>query len=223
MTSSLLVALVLALIYSIWFRSDRGALGFAWLIWLVLGLGIGQLLGKPQIMDIGPIVLGLAPWNLLLLACLPATNLRRPVGLAVVGFWAVQLILLLSITADARQGLAEFNQLLHASLPAPIAEYTPPLDPLVTVGAAMVFFVRWQLSDRPNELALCIASSVLLVSIFRPDCLTYSIMFAGTILFLSVLYSTHRMAFIDALTGIHNRRSMDAAMEIGRASCRERV
>ena len=212
LTALTLTGLSMALVYAIWFRSQRGALGLVWLIWLVLGMGVGQLLGKPQILDIGSVVRSLAPWNLLLLAILPVTSLVRPGGLALVGFWALQLIFSLLIGADARAGLADINILLHAQLPAPIAEYTPPLEPLITVVATLVFFVRWQLSNHPNELALCISSSVFLTSIFVPDYLIYWIIGAAGVLFLSVLYSTHRMAFFDALTGLQNRRSMDAKM-----------
>ena len=144
LTSIVLAGLAMAMVYAVWFRSQRGALGFAWLIWLVLGLGIGQLLGKPQVFDIGPVVRSLAPWNLLILAILPATSLRRPGGIAIVCFWTLQLVLALVISADARMSLVEINQLLLARLPAPIAEYTPRLEPLVTVCAALVFFGRWQ-------------------------------------------------------------------------------
>jgi len=212
MTSTMLVALSLALAYSVWFRSHRGALGFAWLIWLVLGLGVNRLPGPQSGIDLDAVVRSLAPWNLLLLAILPTTSLRRPGGLAIVCLWALQLLLAMLVSVEAREQLAAVNQLLVASLPGSIAPTPRDFESLLTVMAALTFFVRWQVTNQPNELALSLASCCLIFGIYYPQNLFIPLMLAGVTLFLSVLYSTHRLAFVDALTGLHNRRSLDAAM-----------
>jgi diguanylate cyclase (GGDEF)-like protein len=212
LTAIVLAFMAMGLVYAIWFRSQRGALGFVWLVWFVLGMGFSQLPGMEAARDFSPLVRALAPWNLLLLALLPTTSPRSPGGLAIIGFWVLQLLAAAIMPEEKWLDLPDINIWLHSQLPGMVGEYTPPFEQCLPIAAAVVFFIRWQLNSRPNELAMLFVACLLLIGLMKPELLVTMLVGSGILLFLSVLYSSHRMAFLDALTGIQNRRSMDAAM-----------
>ncbi|MDX1568863.1 MAG: GGDEF domain-containing protein [Xanthomonadales bacterium] len=211
----LLFFLAFGLIYAAWFKRFRAAYGFIWLIFLVAGLAareVAKAAGWPLSHDLGATALAWLPWNLLLLSWLPMARLPSLVTAAVVFLLTLELVLPLWFEPGVWDGAAGINTLLQRWVPERFASWIIPVEPLVTVLASISFFLRWQMSDRSTELAMSLMATVLLVGVMRPSMLTVVVAGAAGVLFLGVIYTTHRMAFVDALTGLPNRRSLDLTL-----------
>ncbi len=118
--------------YAVWFRHHRTALAFVLLLWLALGFGaaaLGQFLaGRPGI-DAAAIAAGWLPWNLLLLAFLPAFPPNRRSAAALVGVLAAQYLFAFSIHFDA----AQINERMAAGLPELLKPWLSPVEPVVRI------------------------------------------------------------------------------------------
>lgn len=207
--SALMIGLGIGLVYAVWFKLDRGALHFLWLMWFALGLGLQQTFSLPH--DFSRVIYNGTPWNFALLALLPAVRLRSAGAAALVAFVALQLAIPFVVDPEKWNQLPGLNEMLFGWLAEMIGSDSP-LPPLMIVAFG-AFFVRWQLTDRITDLGGCIVVTLLLGGLMRPEYLSLVIAIAGVVMMVAVLYSSHRIAFVDALTGIRNRRSMDAAMQ----------
>lgn len=201
-------------VYAIWFKRPRATFGFLWLIWLVLGLSAVPLLaaiGVELDRDLGPVTLGWLPWNFLLLACLPRVRLVSAAAVALVLVLILELVLPLFIPLETWRQAPGLDARIQQWLPGQ-ADLLTPVGPMVLVIASIGFFLRWQMSGRTTELALSLTCTILLLGVMRPGTLVVAISGASAVLFLGVVYTTHRMAFVDALTGLPNRRSLDLTL-----------
>ena len=212
---ALLGFLVAGFAYAAWFKRERAALGFLWLLFLALGLGAGSLAaaaGWRLQHNLALVAYSWLPWNLLLLALLPPIRLRSWALVSLVVVLVLQLVGPLLVPAAQWAALPGLNERLLNWLPGGLRDLLSPIEPLVLVLAAVAFFVRWQLGSRFTDLALSTIATILLVGAMRPELLVIATSIAAALLFLSVIYTSHRMAFLDGLTGLPNRRSFDLAM-----------
>jgi diguanylate cyclase (GGDEF)-like protein len=214
-----LIALALmgvGLAYAAWFKSTRGALGFIVFLWLVAGLGYPSLMGlfgfEFQRLPAG-LVIQLLPLNLLLVALLPLNALRSPGTIGFIMLLAAQLVLCALKAPPAGVQPVNLGALVLGWLPVQPTDWYP----FMIMAVAAAFVLRWVKSDQPNDIALGLIATVFMAWHFFPQRSFEFIMSAGLMLMLAVLYSSNRLAFYDALTGIRNRRSLDAALEtVGR-------
>ncbi|HET9485520.1 MAG TPA: GGDEF domain-containing protein [Xanthomonadales bacterium] len=149
-----------------------------------------------------------APW-LIVYACLvpePRLLSRRT------GVFVLALAFLSFVTASAPehvfQGLARAAALLAFDRPAPAAAA------VVVLIAAVLCLLRWALTARPMELGLALALLPLAWVFSRPDSALrdWALAATGTLGMLGVVYASYRMAFVDALTGLPNRRALDETL-----------
>ena len=147
-----------------------------------------------------------APW-LLLYACLvpePKLVSRRT------GFFVLALAFLAFVTLSAPehvfQGLARASAFLAFEQPAPRAAA------VITSLAAALCLLRWALTARPMELGLGLSLLPLAWAFAREDGRELAFAATGTLGMLAVVYASYRMAFVDALTGLPNRRALDETL-----------
>jgi diguanylate cyclase (GGDEF)-like protein len=148
-----------------------------------------------------------APWLLLASAAMPEPRLlaRRN------AVWLVAVLALLGITLGAPahvfQGLRDL-----AAWPLPLAGARPGAA-LLCACAAFACLAWWAFSARVIELGLtimlllaaagCIAGTAAIAGWFA---------LAAAVAVSTLLYSSYRMAFIDTLTGLPNRRALDETL-----------
>ncbi|HVF36161.1 MAG TPA: GGDEF domain-containing protein [Candidatus Saccharimonadia bacterium] len=149
-----------------------------------------------------------APW-LILAACLvPEPRLvSRRTGLFVLAFVFLALVTV-SAPEHVFQGLARAAAFLAFDLPGPRAAAA------ITLAAAALCLLRWALTARPMELGLALALVPLAYAYSRVDTAERDAALAltGMVGIVAVVYASYRMAFIDALTGLPNRRALDETL-----------
>lgn len=153
--------------------------------------------------------LAFAPWLLLVVAVLPEARWRARRQL---------LLALLSAIALALTLAAPAHVLVAVSLP--LRQALPGQQPLfgaalVVALAALPCLWRWvrggQISEFASALVLLLVASAWL-RYFHPNQWHALLGLAGLLVVLAVLFGSYRMAFIDTLSGLPNRRSLDEAL-----------
>jgi diguanylate cyclase (GGDEF)-like protein len=149
-----------------------------------------------------------APWLLLAAALLPEPRLlsKRNLGFVL----AVTILAGVAVAAPAhvQRGLVTVARWMAFDRPAPIAAAT------ITVLAALLCTLRWAMTGRPIELglvAVLAAAATAFAHFEQPQALPWLVA-SGVLAILAVLYASYRMAFIDGLTGLPNRRALDEAL-----------
>ena len=185
-----------ALLLALGFRRYRMAQACA-LLWLLL-LGAGA-----ETLRVQQGALRFAPWLLLASAAMPEPRLISRRHLA----WMLVLLLLVGVTLGASARVFEgLRDLAAWPLPAVSARDAAAL---LCAVAAFVCIGWWTYSARSIEIGLAV---VLLLA--AAGCAEYSVMpawfaAAAATALLALLHSSWRMAFIDTLTGLPNRRALD--------------
>jgi diguanylate cyclase (GGDEF)-like protein len=121
-------------------------------------------------------------------------------GLLVLGWWLMQA----PVGSVATQ-LLRVDDWVMSGL-APLA-----LGTLLTLLAAAVSLFRWTLRGWPIDLGNALGTVVLAAALGSPDPQLSRGLFAlaGLVFAAGVLWAAYRMAFIDPLTGLANRRALD--------------
>lgn len=150
-----------------------------------------------------------APWLLLAAAALPERGLLARRNLA--------LLLLLStavwLTLSASDPLWPS---LRASLPFGILPWRAgAVAASLTFAGALLCLLRWVLSGVPMEaglgIVLGLAGFAMLPGMDIGNT-SRALALAGASGLLTVLYASYRMAFVDALSGLPNRRALDETL-----------
>ena len=203
MPSSLAATLLLgsALVLALAFHRNRAAQVFATLLFAAMALSQADLRLHYGAMRF-------APW-LVVAACLvpePKLLSRR------MGIFVLLLLALAAITTSAPehvfQGLAGFSAWLTFGRPGPVAAAT-----LLCIAAGLCT-LRWALAGRPMELGLALALLPAAFAFVEADAARRDAAWiaAGALGVIAVLYASYRMAFIDGLSGLPNRRALDETL-----------
>ena len=198
---------VLALLLALGFRRNRAVLALVTLTFASVALaGLG---GQEQLERGADAARMFAPWLLLATAALPERSLlaRR------------NLILLLLLAIAAWLTLAAPPHVwssLRGALPLGALPWRAG-----TIAAALAFLaaglclLRWVLTGAPMEAGLGIVLTLAgcaLLPVLSTDAVRAALGLAGLCSCAAVLYVSYRMAFIDALSGLPNRRALDETL-----------
>jgi len=170
------------------------------LLWLML-LGSGA-----ELLRVQEGALRFAPWLLLASAAMPEPRLLSRRHL----LWMLAVVFFVGITLGAPRHV--FEGLRHlAAWPLPTMGARNGAA-LLCACAAFVCIGWWSFSARSIELGLAV---VLLLA--AAGCAEISVLpgwfaAAAATAVLALLYSSYRMAFIDTLTGLPNRRALDETL-----------
>jgi diguanylate cyclase (GGDEF)-like protein len=150
-----------------------------------------------------------APWLLLAIAAMPERGLlaRRNVALM------IGIVITVWLTLDAP---AHVWSALYSALPLGWLPWSAG-----TVAAILIFIasalclLRWILTAAPMEaglgIVLALAASALL-PITSIDNARIALAGAGLAACIAVLFASYRMAFVDALSSLPNRRALDESL-----------
>jgi diguanylate cyclase (GGDEF)-like protein len=201
MSSTLLANALLAasLILALGFHRHRAAQCAA-LLWLLLA-GAGS--DDPRLAEGA---LRFVPWLLLLCAALPEARLfsRRHAALLLLSLF------LFGVTVDAPQRMFE---LLRDAAAWPLGGLAAPQAAAALVLlAAAVCLLRWALRGQPLELGLFVVLLLAGIGCVRGAELPVWLAASAASCLFAVLYASYRMAFIDPLTGLPNRRALDETL-----------
>ena len=173
---------------------------------LVLALAaLAWVDGAPRLVEGA---LRFAPWLLLAAALLPEPRLLSKRNLGYVRAVTALAGIALAAPEHVYRGVAAAARWLAFDRPAPLAAA------VVTVLAALLCTLRWAMTGRPIELglvAVLAAAATAFARFEEPRALAWLVA-SGALAILAVLYASYRMAFIDGLTGLPNRRALDEAL-----------
>lgn len=150
--------------------------------------------GEPRLLQAA---LAFGPWLLLLAVAVPEARLlsRRHgvfLGLTAFAVW-------LTLVAPPRM-FDDFRQWLTVDFAAP------------AVLATVVCLLQWYRSRHPLQLGMAATLLLLTWGCLSGDALPVWFAAAAVCLVLSILWTSYRMAFIDQLTGLPNRRALDETL-----------
>jgi diguanylate cyclase (GGDEF)-like protein len=172
---------------------------------LLLLAGIALADGRPRVVEAA---LRFLPLLLVVCALLPEPRLLSRRHLALVLLTGGLAGVALAAPEHVHRGLADGAAWLAFGLPAPRGAS------LLAGIAAGLCLLRWTFTGRPMEFGLvgvlAFGAAALGFGGGRPTDLLLA--GAGLAAILAVLYASYRMAFIDPLSGLPNRRALDEAL-----------
>ena len=150
-----------------------------------------------------------APWLLLAAAAVPERRLLARGNLALLAMLAMAIWLTLAAPVHIWPLLRDVLPLGWLDLKAGL------------VGAGLVFaaailcWARWLASRVPMESALgfvLILVAIALLPTMRAGAILDLLAIAGALAIAAILFTSYRMAFVDGLAGLPNRRALDEAL-----------
>jgi diguanylate cyclase (GGDEF)-like protein len=150
-----------------------------------------------------------APWLLLAAAAMPERGLLARRNLLLL--FVIVVAVWLTIDAPVHVWSA-----LRGALPFGALPWTAgTVASILILMAAGLCLLRWALRGGPMEAGLSIVlvcAAVAALPIAHSDYSITAMALAGVCALLAVLYASYRMAFVDALSGLPNRRALDEAL-----------
>jgi diguanylate cyclase (GGDEF)-like protein len=150
-----------------------------------------------------------APWLLLAAAAMPERRLLARRNLILLLLLAIAIWL--TLAAPER-----FWPWLHRVLPLGLLPWSAgTVAAALTFTAAALCLLRWVLHGAPMEAGLSIVLAVAafaMLPTLRIDVERHAFALAGAGALSAILYASYRMAFVDALAGLPNRRALDEAL-----------
>jgi diguanylate cyclase (GGDEF)-like protein len=202
------VLIGVALLLALAFHRNRAVLLLSILACVALAFaGFG---GAAWDQRAGEAVRMFAPWLLLVAAVLPERRLRARRNLFLLAMLA--LAVWIAAAAPAQLWTALRQALPLGWLPWSAASVASAL----IVLAAAVCLLRWWLQRPPLDLALgCV---LLLTAIALQPALSNGaasdlLLLAAVLVLVAILHAVYRMAFVDGLAGLPNRRALDEALQ----------
>lgn len=197
-----------ALVLALGFRRNRAVLVLA-----VLTLAACAATGliRPEASEHGSEATRMfAPWLLLAAAALPERGLLA----------ARNLVLLSTLLLAAWLTLAAPDSLwigLRQALPLGGLPWSSgTVAAALTAIAALACLVRWIVVGTPIEAGLGIVLAVTAVALLPsvpPERVQRAFVLTGIVGLSAILYASYRLAFVDALTGLPNRRALDETLQ----------
>jgi diguanylate cyclase (GGDEF)-like protein len=150
-----------------------------------------------------------APWLLLLIAAMPERGLFARRNLALVGLIAIAIWLTLGAPAHVWTSL-------RSALPLGVLPWSAAtVATIVSVIAAALCVLRWTLIATPMEAGLgvvLVLAACALAPTVQTDGARLALSLAGLAAIGTILFASYRMAFVDALSRLPNRRALDEAL-----------
>lgn len=150
-----------------------------------------------------------APWLLLAAAALPERRLLARRNLILLLLLAIAVWLTLAAPAHVWPRL-------RGALPFGLLPWSAgAVAATITFSAAALCLLRWVLRAAPLEAGLSVVLAVVglaLMPAIHIDAARQAFMLAGACALTAILYASYRMAFVDALAGLPNRRALDEAL-----------
>jgi diguanylate cyclase (GGDEF)-like protein len=178
------------------------------LIATVLGSAVAaRLIDEPRALDS---VLAFAPLLLLIAAVMPEARWRTRRNAGWLLLFAFALLMGVHAPEHVVAGLDRF-----------LIALWPGTDPgrgamWVVLLAALVCLVRWVLRGAIAEWTASLTLLAIAVTFAQwPDAMRAltGLLLSAAAIVLGLLYGAYRMAFVDALSGLRNRRALDEAMD----------
>ena len=196
-----------ALLLALGFRRNRAVLVLAVLTAAALALaGVGHAEPGERGLDAARMF---APWLLVAAVALPERGLLARRNLALLLLLAVAVWLTLAASDRLWPGL-------RAALPFGVLPWrTGAVAAGLTFAAALLCLVRWVFSGVPMEVGLGIVLGLAAFAMLPGMDVhntSRALALAGASGLLTVLYASYRMAFVDALSGLPNRRALDETL-----------
>jgi diguanylate cyclase (GGDEF)-like protein len=199
------LANALALLLALAFRRNR-----AFLVLLILTLSAAALAGYPAALaGREDAVRMFAPWLLLAAASMPERGLLARRNLLLL--FATTVVVWLTLAAPSHVWSALHRSLPLGALPSSAAATAAGL----VVIAAGLCALRRILRGGPMEAGLAavlVCAAIALAPAARGGTAVAALTAAGFVALLAILYASFRMAFIDTLSGLPNRRALDEAL-----------
>ncbi len=192
-------AVLLALLLSFWFKRPALFLGQLWLLWLFCSEFLSPRLPEPgwQVL-----VLTLAGGNLLLFSLLPPSRSVRQLTALTAGL-LLELMALVWLPETWLSIVSGWSMrsLLWAPMLTPVAS--------MVIAASLLALLRWVLRSDSGDLLLAMLALGVLGLSAQPQWWDWVILLGAVVAIALVVFGSHRMAFVDTLTGVPNRRAMD--------------
>ncbi len=194
---------------------NQGSTGLVSLLMLLGYYVMHNWLSLPIANDTGRITFvlfaTLLPINLLLIHLLPEKRLLSRFGAAYCGFLLLQFLWLFIVLYQlAMMDVSWLWQSYLKSLPtfSPSPLVIIILAFLLTLISALVLLVRRENSDQSIFIAQ-LFTGVLILSFYQPQMPAISFTLAAILLLMTIINSTHELAFIDQLTELPGRRALE--------------
>ena len=197
----------LALLLALGFRRNRAVLALVILTFASVALaGFGAAEQLERGADAARMF---APWLLLATAALPERSLLARRNLVLLLLLAIAAWLTLAAPPHVWSGLR--GALPFGALPWRAGSIAAALAFL----AAALCVLRWVLIGAPMEAGLGIVLALAgcaLLPVLQLDSVRMALGLAGLCSCAAVLHASYRMAFVDALSGLPNRRALDETL-----------
>ena len=205
-SAPLLVGIALVLAFA--FHRNRAVLVLAVLV--CVSLAFADLGGVAWNRRAGEAVRMFAPWLLLAAAVMPERRLRARRNLLLLGALVVALWL-------ATAGPPQVWAALRTALPLGWLPWSAAAVAMtMIVLAALLCLLRWVRHRPPLDLALgCILllTAIALLPTLSAGAASDLLLLAAALILVAILHAVYRMAFVDGLAGLPNRRALDEALE----------
>jgi diguanylate cyclase (GGDEF)-like protein len=150
-----------------------------------------------------------APWLLLAAAAMPERRLLARRNLVLLLLLAIAVWLTLAAPVHVWPGL-------RSILPFGVLPWSAgAVAATLTFLAAALCLLRWVLHGAPMEAGLTLVLGLVglaLMPALHQDAARFAFALAGAGALSTILYASYRMAFVDALAGLPNRRALDEAL-----------
>ena len=197
----------IALLLALGFRRNRAVLVLT--ILTIASLALAAI-SAPETAERGTDAARMfAPWLLLAAAALPERSLLARRNLLLLLLLAAAAWLTLAAPAHVWPGL-------RGALPLGALPWSAgAIAAALTFLAAGLCVLRWVLNGAPMEAGLGIVLALAgfaLIPVLHLDMVRAALALAGLCSLGAVLYASYRMAFVDALSALPNRRALDETL-----------
>ncbi len=196
-----------ALLLAIAFHRNRAAIVLVILVTASLALvGVGTSVMPERGIEA---LRMFAPCLLLAAAVMPERRLMARRNLAILGLLVISAGLTMAVSAQFWAGLREAFPL--GWLPWRAGSIAAGI---VVLGAGACL-IRWGVLRAPIEAALgliLLLTAIAMLPVMRARAASELLAIAGATAVLAILFASYRMAFVDGLAGVPNRRALDDAL-----------